>query len=1443
MTFIRSLMTVMILAVAIERVSAQTTDIRVESPIALINARIVASPGETIERGTILIDRGRIMSVGTDVAIPDHAERFEASGMVVYAGFIDACSHRGISQPEPSADELARVTDETPDVREGVQSAMVEAYRRLVHLHWRSAELLDPVDARREDARAGGFTAALIAPQAAIFSGESAVVAMGELPARRSIVRDNVAQHAAFVTRVGAGRARRGGGESSGYPVTTMGAIALFRQTLMDAQWHRDLLAWSDRQGGVERIPNDRDLEALWPLIDGRLPVALLANSEEEIHRALDVAAEFDLRPIIIGGKEAWKVSERLSGEGVPVVLSLKWSDEPKKPKKRAEPTTQAIIDEAESLARGPDRSPVFDKSWEEQAWEPKRIYEERERLRHEEIDNAKRLRESGVRFAFASYELKSPSEVLKQLRTAIERGLSEDAAVSALTSDAASILGIHASCGQIAPGHLANLTLLSAPLAEKDSEVKWVFVEGRAFDLGSKDKREGARPGEGGGRRGRRGASDTRVEPSEPRDVGKDESEVEEAADEPSDAKAPLVGEEGAPTSGDTATTQPTTTSAPSTQPDETDLWPEFQGEIEADRRPRFQTGGRLLLKNATLLTITGGELVEADLLIDDGRIAAIGGSIPPPPGVTTIDARGYYVTPGLIDAHSHACTSGGLNEWSLSVTPEVRIADVINPKDVGAFRALAGGITMIHTMHGSANTIGGQNVVVRLKYGRPVNEWRFAEAPRTVKFALGENVKQSNSQTRGTRFPNTRMGVEAVFHRSFDTALKYKKQWDAFERDRAAGKDPMPPRRDLRLDALCDIHAGRIWVHCHCYRADEILRLLDMAETFGFRIAVLQHVLEGYRVMPEVLRHGASTSTFSDWWAYKIEAYDAVPHNAARMAQAGIVTNVNSDSHEVIRHMNLEAAKSIRFGGLAPNDALRLVTLNAAIQLGVDKHVGSIELGKRADLAMFDGHPLDTLSKCVMTLIDGEVYFQHEQFDPAAPPTPLPGREFDATHELLNVAISPRGEYWIRGATVHPVSGAPIENGVVIIADGRIRAIGAASQIKETPSGETSMINATGLHVYPGLICAGVTLGLFEIGSVQGTIDQNEIARFQPDVLSLSGYNPFATAIAVARSEGVTSALICSGGGVVQGQAGVVHLDGWSMPEARAKAAAGLFVQLPSMAKDFPWWMDEEAKERQAKEFPKNLAAVESFFQTARQYERMKALGERNADMLPEHDRRLDAMLPYLRGEKPVFFRADSYKAIREALRFAEKYELRPIIFGGREAWKLADELAEKRVDVVITRSMAQPSDEFEPWDSVYRNAAELHRHGVRFCFTVGEASLAKQLGIEAGMAAAHGLEPRAALQAITLDAAHILGVGDSLGSLDAGKLADVIITTDSPLQATNRVVAAFIRGVPVDLNNKHTLDDAKFLSRPTPALPPNPNELRGPPAMRMTPAGSGS
>lgn len=1402
---LRSLLLAIFALIAfVPELNADVGGIKLPAPTAIINARIIPTPGEFIEGGTIIIQDGRVTAVGRDIPIPVDAEKFDASGLVVYPGFIDGLTHRGMDATDRTGAELARLADDDLDVTQDVQSATVQAQRRLIHPDWMAAERYDASIATRDDARAAGFTAALVSPEDSIFSGISAVVSLGDEPARRSILNPSVAQHAAFVTQAGSRRGPFGGG--GGYPVTTMGAIAAFRQALMDADWHRDLVEWSARHPEGKRAPFDPALVALEPIIDGKIRVAFLANSEDEIHRALNVAEEFDIKPVIVGGREAWKAADRLKAADVPVLLSLKWSDKPEKPKKRPDTAPTADVSSDNPLAQPMDRSPVFDEAWQDQPWETKRVFEERERKRFEEVDNAKSLFEAGVSFAFASYELESPKDVLKGLQEAIERGLTEDAVVSGLTASPAAILGVQNDCGAIMQGKLANLTLLSDRITEKKCEVKWVFVNGRSYDVALGAKK---------------------------RDKKKDDKT---RGDRDDASSQPTTGEaENAPATTQPAS-QPASTTAPTSQGAEEDVeFPMWPDEIEADRKPRFQTGGNLLIRNATLLTLTGADLEETDLLIQEGKIAATGKHLTAPAGTESIDLRGYYVSPGLIDPHSHICSSGGLNEWSLSATPEVRVRDVINSKDVAAFRALAGGVTAIHTMHGSANTIGGQNVVLRLKYGKPASQWRFKDAPTTVKFALGENVKQSNGDRRGTRFPNSRMGVESVFYRSFDRAVDYATSWDEFNRDAKLGKDPRPLRKDLRLEALCDINAGRIWVHCHCYRADEVLRLLTMAEHYGFRIGVLQHILEGYRVIPEIFRHGCSASTFSDWWAYKIEAFDATPFNAARMEQGGIVTTINSDSAEVMRHLNLEAAKSMRFGGLSPREAMRLCTLNGAIQLGIDQYVGSIEVGKLADLAIFDGHPLDTLSRCMLTLIDGEVYFQHPEFEPTLPPTPLGPKEFVTQQPAIEIPESSTGEYILRGGTVHTIDGESIPSGVVVIRDGRIASVGADAA-RSPESASAVEVDATGYHIYPGLICAGVPLGLMEIDSVAGTVDANDIARFQPDLHALSGYNPFSSLIGVARSEGVTTTLVSAGGGVVQSLAGLVHLDGWSMPEARMEAPEQLFVQLPSKSTQKPWWMDEKDFQNRNKEFATSLAEVEEFFRLARQYALMTELHRNGKSGAPARDRRLEAMLPYITRERPVIFRASGYKEIAEALRFADKYELKPIIFGGREAWKLADVLAERHIDVIIARSMAMPASEYEQWNSVYRNAGILHRRGVRFCFSVAEPSLTKQLGIEAGMAAAHGLEPAQAIRAITLDAAAILGVDDQTGSITKGKLGDIIVTTDSPLQADNCVVAEFIAGRPVDLANKHTESDDLFQSRPAPKLPPARDDLRGPHPMRL-------
>ena len=389
-----------------------------------------------------------------------------------------------------------------------------------------------------------------------------------------------------------------------------------------------------------------------------------------------------------------------------------------------------------------------------------------------------------------------------------------------------------------------------------------------------------------------------------------------------------------------------------------------------------------RLALVGGTLLTAgPDGTLENATLLIQDGRIAAIGRDLKLPTDARVIDARGRFLTPGLIDAHSHTAIDGDVNECSNSVTAEVRIADVVNDKDVSIYRELAGGVTTINVLHGSCNAIGGQNAVLKLRWGRPPEELFFKGAPRGIKFALGENPKRANFRVPGRppRYPGTRMGVEVVIREAFEQARAYRREWDEHGRKAAAskGEKPIPPRRDLRLETLRDVLDGKVLVHAHCYRSDEILMLIRLAEEFGFKVRTFQHVLEGYKVASEIARHGAGASAFSDWWAYKLEAYDAIPYNAAIMAGHGVRVSLNSDSDELARRLYWEAAKAVKYGGVSEAEALKMVTLNPAWQLGVDERVGSLEVGKDADIAVFSAHPFAPDARVELTLVDGVVYF----------------------------------------------------------------------------------------------------------------------------------------------------------------------------------------------------------------------------------------------------------------------------------------------------------------------------------------------------------------------------------------------------------------------------------------------------------------------------------
>jgi imidazolonepropionase-like amidohydrolase len=389
-------------------------------------------------------------------------------------------------------------------------------------------------------------------------------------------------------------------------------------------------------------------------------------------------------------------------------------------------------------------------------------------------------------------------------------------------------------------------------------------------------------------------------------------------------------------------------------------------------------------VVQNATVLTITNGTIRNGSILIRDGKIAEVGDKVEVPAGARIIDAGGQFVMPGIIDCHSHIAVES-INEGTVSVSSMVAMSDVINPEDISIYRALAGGVTTANILHGSANSIGGKCSVIKMRWGKDANGLMFEGATPGIKFALGENPKRSGATPVGlgghARYPATRMGVEDVIREAFTEAKAYQADWREYNEKVKRGEKAIAPRRDLKLEPLVEVLEGKRFVHAHCYRADEILMLLRVADDFGFKIRTLQHGLEGYKVAKEIAAHGAGASTFSDWWAYKIEAYDAIPFNVAIMMRKGVTVSINSDDAELMRRLNTEAAKTMKYGGLTETEALSLITINPAKQLAIDNRVGSIEPGKDADLTIYDKHPLSNYAKVQKVLIDGELYFDRDR------------------------------------------------------------------------------------------------------------------------------------------------------------------------------------------------------------------------------------------------------------------------------------------------------------------------------------------------------------------------------------------------------------------------------------------------------------------------------
>ncbi|MBN2409462.1 MAG: amidohydrolase [Candidatus Aminicenantes bacterium] len=396
----------------------------------------------------------------------------------------------------------------------------------------------------------------------------------------------------------------------------------------------------------------------------------------------------------------------------------------------------------------------------------------------------------------------------------------------------------------------------------------------------------------------------------------------------------------------------------------------------------PGAAEGKDLHLKNGNIITVTGETVKGGDLVIRGGKITGIGKNIQTPAGAAVVDLAGRWAMPGIIDSHSHIAIEGSVNEMGDLMTPEVDIRDVINPEDIYIVYALAGGVTTIHTMHGSGNPIGGRGIVLKLRWGKSAEEMIFRGAPLTIKWALGENPKRSNALGMGpSRYPRTRMGVEAAIRLEFEKTKDYLNTWAQHENRLKALKKgeppPLPPRKDLRLEVLADILKGKYWVRCHAYQSEEMLSIMRLCDEYGLKLACFEHGLEGYRITNELVRYGVAVSSFADFWAYKWEAYNTMPHSAALMAQRGVLTALNSDDAERMRRLFHEAAKTVRFGGLSEAEALKTITINPAIILGIADRTGSLEVGKDADIAVFNRHPFDPYTVCEMTLVDGEIFF----------------------------------------------------------------------------------------------------------------------------------------------------------------------------------------------------------------------------------------------------------------------------------------------------------------------------------------------------------------------------------------------------------------------------------------------------------------------------------
>ncbi|HMO32887.1 MAG TPA: amidohydrolase family protein [Lacibacter sp.] len=913
---------------------------------AFTNATLVRDASTTIANATLLIRDGKIIAAGTGVSLPVNAVVIDCSGKFIYPSFIDIYADYGVPAPQRQAGGF---NFNAPAQLVSNQKGPF-GWNQAIRTDVQAAHLFTVDDAKAKVWRDLGFGTALVHQRDGIARGTGAVVTFANDKDNNVVLRDRASAHYSFSK----------GTSTQSYPSSLMGSIALLRQTYLDANWYRSnpstegmnltLKYWNETQ---------------------QLPQIFEANDKWNVLRADRIGDEFGVQYILKAGGNEYQRIREMAGTKATFILPLNY------------PAAMEVDDPNDAR------------------------FVSLQDLRHWEYApaNAAQFEKAGIPFCLTTSDLRDPRQFWANLRKAMEYGLSESRALEALTRTPATVLGIYQQVGSLEPGKLANFVITDGNIFREKTSILQNWIQGAKYAV----KEENWNSANGwytltlNHPAGARTFTVEVKSNSSASVIGKDTlagrfsydgQQVKLSFPEAKGSRNQVrlsgfasgttwsgMGDDaaGARFTWTAARSREADSKADTVKPKSTPLpgavsYP-FNGYGWTEA-PRQET---ILIRNATVWTNEKeGILTQTDVLVKNGKIAAIGKNLSEP-GARVIDGTGKHLTAGIIDEHSHIAAAS-INEGAQSVTSEVRIADNLNPDDINIYRQLSGGVTTSHILHGSANTIGGQTQLIKLRWGSNDDQLKFEGAPGFIKFALGENVKRSSAQ-QNNRFPDTRMGVSQVLYDAFTRARDYEAAWKKFEEEKKKNPKAVAPRRDLELETLVEIMNSKRFITCHSYVQSEITDMMRVAETFGFTLNTFTHILEGYKVADKMKQHGANVSTFSDWWNYKMEVVDAIPYNAAIMHKAGLNVAINSDDAEMARRLNHEAAKGVKYGGMTEEEALKLVTLNPAKMLRVDHRVGSIKVGKDADLVLWSDHPLSIYAMSLYTLVDGIVYYDREK------------------------------------------------------------------------------------------------------------------------------------------------------------------------------------------------------------------------------------------------------------------------------------------------------------------------------------------------------------------------------------------------------------------------------------------------------------------------------